>query len=109
MFVGYLPDIAKKFKKNEILAKVFGYLYDALDEDSEVFRRISKMQAGETFGVYFYGGVQAIEQGYSTKSPKEAIFESHQEKVNFKKGINRQGNFFFSPNNLFGIKTPFVF
>ena len=53
MFVGYLPDIAKKFKKNEILAKVFGYLYDALDEDSEVFRRISKMQAGETFEVYF--------------------------------------------------------
>ena len=49
MFVGYLPDIAKKFKKNEILAKVFGYLYDALDEDSEVFRLISKMHAGETF------------------------------------------------------------
>ena len=76
MFVGYLPDIAKKFKKNEILAKVFGYLYDALDEDSEVFRRISKMQAGETFEVYFDGGIKAIEQAYYTKSPKEAFYES---------------------------------
>ena len=88
MFVGYLPDIAKKFKKNEILAKVFGYLYDALDEDSEVFRRISKMQAGDNFGVYFVGGAKAIEQAYYTKSSQEAFYENHQEMVAFPKAIN---------------------
>ena len=106
MFVGYLPDIAKKFKKNEILAKVFGYLYDALDEDSEVFRRISKMQAGETFEVYFDGGVKAIEQAYYTKSPKEAFYESHQEMVDFQMVINGKEIFFVAPNSLCEIKIP---
>lgn len=106
MFVGYLPDIAKKFKKNEILAKVFGYLYDVLDEDSEVFRRISKMQAGETFEVYFDGGVKAIEQAYYTKSPKEAFYESHQEMVDFQMVINGKEIFFVAPNSLCEIKTP---
>ncbi len=35
MFVGYFPDILRKFKKSESLLKVCSYLNEALDEESE--------------------------------------------------------------------------
>lgn len=83
MFLGYLPDVANKFKKNEVLSRIFGYLFDALDESSEVHQRIIALKAGEEFVVYFEGGVRAIEQAYNTKMPKEAFYESHSEMVDF--------------------------
>lgn len=56
MFLGYLPDVANKFKKNEVLSRIFGYLFDALDESSEVHQRIIALKAGEEFVVYLKGG-----------------------------------------------------
>ncbi len=107
MFVGYLPDIAKKFKKNEVLAQVFGYLWDALDEESEVFARITSLKAGESFEIHFDSGVKAIEQAYLTKNPQEAFYESHKSMVDFQMVINGKEIFFVAPHSLCEIKTPF--
>ena len=106
MFVGYLPDIIGKFKKNEVLTKVFGYLWEAIDEESEVFARISNLKAGETFEVYFDGRAKAIEHAYLTKTPQEAFYESHQAMVDFQMLINGKEIFFVSPHSLCEIKTP---
>lgn len=106
MFLGYLPDVASKFKKNQILSKVFGYLFDALDENSEVHQRITALRAGEEFVVYFEGGAKAIEQAYHTKTPKEAFYESHQEMVDFQMVVCGKEIFFIAPSSLCEIKSP---
>lgn len=106
MFLGYLPDIASKFKKNEVLSKVFGYLFDALDENSEVYERITALKAGEEFIVHFEGGARAIEQAYNTKTPKEAFYESHCEMVDFQMVVRGKEIFFVAPNSLCEVKNP---
>lgn len=106
MFLGYLPDVANKFKKNEVLNKVFGYLFDALDEESEVYHRITSLQAKEEFVVHFDGGARAIEQAYYTKSPKEAFYESHQAMVDFQMVVHGKEIFFVAPNSLCEVKNP---
>ena len=106
MFLGYLPDVANKFKKNEVLSRIFGYLFDALDESSEVHQRIIALKAGEEFVVYFEGGVRAIEQAYNTKMPKEAFYESHSEMVDFQMVVFGKEIFFIAPNSLCEIKNP---
>ncbi len=106
MFLGYLPDVANKFKKNEVLSRIFRYLFDALDESSEVHQRIIALKAGEEFVVYFEGGVRAIEQAYNTKMPKEAFYESHSEMVDFQMVVFGKEIFFIAPNSLCEIKNP---
>ncbi len=88
MFLGYLPDIASKFKKNEVLGRVFGYLFDVLDENSEAHKRITSLKPQEEFIVHFDGGARAIEQAYYTKTPQEAFYESHSEMVDLLGGDN---------------------
>ena len=107
MFVGYLPDLAKKFHKSEILAKVFGYLYDALEEGNEVYQRITNLKSGETFEVHFGEGVRAIEQAYQTKSPKEAFYESHKKMVDFQMVVSGREIFFVAPHSLCEVKVPY--
>ncbi|WDL74993.1 YhcH/YjgK/YiaL family protein [Helicobacter winghamensis] len=106
MFLGYLPDCASKFKKNEVLSKVFGYLFDALDTESEVYKRICSLEAGAQFEMHFDGGARAIEQAYYTKSPKEAFYESHSQMVDFQMVVEGREIFFVAPNSLCEIKTP---
>ncbi len=107
MFLGYLPDIANKFKKNEVLGQVFGYLFDALEEESEVHGRICGLRAGESFDVLLSGGAKAIEQAYETKSPKEAFYESHREMVDFQMVVQGREIFFVAPHSLCAVKTPY--
>lgn len=106
MFLGYLPDIAGKFKKNEVLSKVFGYLFDALDTESDVYKRICTLDAGEQFELFFDGGAKAIEQAYYTKTPKDAFYESHNEMVDFQMVVFGKEIFFVAPNSLCKIKAP---
>ena len=106
MFLGYLPDAASKFKKNEVLGKVFGYLFDALDTESDVYKRICALDAGEQFEIQFDGGAKAIEQAYCTKTPKDAFYESHSEMVDFQMVVSGKEIFFVAPNSLCEIKTP---
>ncbi|MBX7491194.1 YhcH/YjgK/YiaL family protein [Helicobacter turcicus] len=106
MFLGYLPDTASKFKKNEVLSKVFGYLFDVLDENSEAHQRICALEIGKKFEVFFDGGAKAIEQAYNTKSPKDAFYESHIEMVDFQMVVQGREIFFVSPNTLCEIKKP---
>ncbi|MCI5969011.1 YhcH/YjgK/YiaL family protein [Helicobacter sp.] len=106
MFLGYLPDCASKFKKNEILSQVFGYLFDALDTESEVHKRICSLKDGEQFEVPFDGGAKAIAQAYHTKIPKEAFYESHSQMVDFQMVVEGKEIFFVAPNSLCAVKTP---
>lgn len=106
MFLGYLPDTASKFKKNAVLSKVFGYLFDALDEDSQTYQRICALEVGEKFEVFLDGGAKAIEQAYNTKSPKDAFYESHIEMVDFQMVVQGREIFFVSPNTLCKVKKP---
>lgn len=106
MFLGYLPDVANKFKKNEVLGRVFGYLFDALDADSEVHKRICALNAKEQFEVYFDGGAKAIEQAYYTKTPKDAFYESHSQMVDFQMVVEGREIFFVAPHSLCEVKTP---
>ncbi len=105
MFVGNLVDIANKFKKSEILSKIFGYLFDALDTENEVNRRICELNAGEKFEVFFDSGVKAIEQAYFTKDPKDAFYESHVEMVDFQMVVSGKEIFFVAPHSLCVIKN----
>lgn len=106
MFLGYLPDIASKFKKNEVLGRVFGYLFDVLDENSEAHKRITSLKPQEEFIVHFDGGARAIEQAYYTKTPKEAFYESHSEMVDFQMVVCGKEIFFVAPHSLCKIKSP---
>ncbi len=106
MFLGYLPDVANKFKKNEVLSKIFGYLFDALDQDSEVYQRITSLREGEEFIIHFEGGARAIEQAYQTKTPQKAFYESHQKMVDFQMVVCGKEIFFVAPNSLCEVKNP---
>ncbi|TLD81249.1 DUF386 family protein [Helicobacter sp. MIT 11-5569] len=106
MFLGYLPDIANKFKKNAVLSNVFGYLFDALDTESQVHKRICSLEIGEKFEELLNGGAKAIAQAYKTKSPKEAFYESHVEMVDFQMVIEGKEIFFVAPHSLCEIKQP---
>ena len=106
MFLGYLPDIANKFKKNAVLGRVFDYLYYALDEDNAVHKRICALQNGETYEVELEGGARAIEQAYQTKSPQKAFYESHIAMVDFQMVVSGVELFFIAPNTLCEVKQP---
>lgn len=106
MFLGYLPDIANKFKKNEVLSQVFGYLFDALDTESETHRRICALGANTQFEVLLQGGAKAIEQAYFTKAPKDAFYESHIEMVDFQMVVDGKEIFFVAPSSLCVVKSP---
>ena len=106
MFLGYLPDIANKFKKNAVLGRVFDYLYYALDDDNAVHKRICALQNGETYQVELEGGARAIEQAYQTKSPQKAFYESHIAMVDFQMVVSGVELFFIAPNTLCEVKQP---
>lgn len=108
MFLGYLPDLAQKFKKNEVLAKIFSYLYDAMEEGSEVHSRIKKLKDGENFIVHFDGGTKAIEQAYNTKDSSKAFYESHKEMVDFQMVVSGKEAFFVAPHSLCKVKNPYL-
>ncbi|TLE15623.1 YhcH/YjgK/YiaL family protein [Helicobacter apodemus] len=107
MFVGYFPDILRKFKKSESLLKVCSYLNEALDEESEVYHRITHLGANESLEVCVDEGIKSIEQAYYTKSPKEAFYESHQEMVDFQMLLKGREIFFVAPHSLCEIKNPY--
>lgn len=106
MFLGYLPDLAKKFKANAVLGEVFYYLFDALDLESELHKRISSLEAGESFETLLQGGAKGIAQAYYTKSPKEAFYESHSAMVDFQMVVEGKEIFFVAPNSLCEVKKP---
>ena len=106
MVLGYLPDIANKFKKNAVLGRVFDYLYYALDDDNAVHKRICALQNGETYEVELEGGARAIEQAYQTKSPQKAFYESHIAMVDFQMVVSGVELFFIAPNTLCEVKQP---
>ena len=107
MFVGYFSDILRKFKKSESLLKVCSYLDEALDEESEIYHRITNLGANESFEVCLGEGIKVIEQAYYTKSPKEAFYESHQEMVDFQMVLKGREIFFVAPHSLCEVKKPY--
>lgn len=106
MFLGYLPDIANKFKTNAVLSEVFSYLFDVLDLESALHKRICSLEVGEKFETLLQGGAKGIAQAYYTKSPKEAFYESHSEMVDFQMVVEGKEIFFVAPSSLCEVKKP---
>ncbi|PZT48888.1 hypothetical protein B6S12_00920 [Helicobacter valdiviensis] len=107
MFLGYLEEIGKKFQKSEALKAVFYYLYELLDEESERFMKLSKLEANQNYEEEIGFGIKAIPQCYFTKEPQKAFYESHQEMVDFQMVCEGREAFFVAPKELCKIKTPY--
>lgn len=80
--IGNIHKLAKQLEAKK-LDIVFDYLQQALDEDSEVHRRIFSLPAGSFEKVPLRDGIFALEQVFYTKERHSCFIESHEHYIDF--------------------------
>ena len=74
---GTLENLKKEWQHNEKLKEVFNYLEEAINTNSEIYKRILDMNCDQYEKVELTQDVFAIEQSYNTRKREDSFFEAH--------------------------------
>ncbi|PAF48397.1 hypothetical protein BKH46_00340 [Helicobacter sp. 12S02634-8] len=105
--IGKLQTFNHALQANPNLKALQTYLNAASSIDTPIYRRILDTPLGLERKFDLGGGLQAIEQSYSCKDPKNAFYESHKIYVDFQLVVSGEEIFEVGDPLDFKIKTPY--